>query len=106
MISRLLSEGKMAVTMGIRMPKVPQLVPEAKASRQATIKMTAGSMLYRLADAPHITSWTYSAAPRPLVMLFRLTAMVRMMMGGTMALKPLGTQAMASLKVMTRRATR
>ena len=26
-------------------------------------------------------------------------------MGGTMAMKPLGTQAMASLKVMTRRAT-
>ena len=45
MMSSLLSPGKTAVTMGIRMPKVPQLVPVAKASTQATRKMTAGSML-------------------------------------------------------------
>ena len=37
--------GKMAVTMGIRMPNVPQDVPEAKASTHATRKMTAGSIL-------------------------------------------------------------
>ena len=45
MMSRLLSAGKTAVTIGIRMPNVPQLVPEAKARMQATTKMTAGSML-------------------------------------------------------------
>ena len=44
MISSSLEAGKMAVTMGIRMPKVPQEVPEAKARTQATTKMTAGSM--------------------------------------------------------------
>ena len=48
---------------------------------------------------------TNTSAPSRLVMFFRLTARVRMVMGGTMAMKPLGTQAMASLKVSTRRAT-
>ena len=103
-ISRLLEAGKIAVTMGMRMPKVPQEVPEAKARMQATTKMTAGSMLYRLWEAPIIRSWTNTSAPRVLVMVFRDTAMVRMMMGGTIATKPLGTQAMASLKLRTRRA--
>ena len=45
MVSRALPGSKTETTMGIRMPKVPQLVPEAKASRQATMKITAGSRL-------------------------------------------------------------
>ena len=45
------------------------------------------------------------SAPRLPTMFFRATARVRMMMGGTMATKPLGTQAMASLKDIRRRAT-
>ena len=40
-----LSVGKTAVTTGIRMPNVPQDVPEAKARTQATRKMTAGRRL-------------------------------------------------------------
>ena len=55
--------------------------------------------------APRMTPSTNTSAPRALVMLLRLTARVRMVMGGTMAMKPLGTQAMASLKVSARRAT-
>ena len=39
------------------------------------------------------------------VITFRETARVRIRLGEIMALKPLGMQAMASLKVMTRRAT-
>ena len=42
---------KMGSTMGMRMPKVPQLVPVAKASRQATTKMIAGSSMKRPSDA-------------------------------------------------------
>ena len=106
MISSSLEAGKMAVTIGIRMPKVPQEVPEAKASTQATAKITAGSMAYRAAAAPSIRSWTYTLAPREVMVAFRETARVRIRMGEIMALKPLGTQAMASLKVTTRRATR
>ena len=45
-------------------------------------------------------------APREVMVAFRETARVRIRMGEIMALKPLGMQAMASLKVMTRRATR
>ena len=54
MISSVLSAGKTAVTIGIRMPNVPQLVPEAKARMQATTKITAGSMLYSHSDAANI----------------------------------------------------
>ena len=43
MMRSMLSVGKTAVTTGIRMPNVPHDVPDAKASTQATIKMTAGS---------------------------------------------------------------
>ena len=85
------------------MPKVPQEVPEAKARITATTKITAGSMLYRPVAAPSMTLCTKSAAPSIPVMLFRETARVRMVMAGTMEMKPLGTHSMAALKVMTRR---
>ena len=42
------------VTIGIRIPKVPQLVPEAKAKKHATRKMIAGSILVSPVDAPCI----------------------------------------------------
>ena len=45
MMSRVLSAGKTLVTMGSRMPKVPQEVPVEKARPQATRKMMAGSSL-------------------------------------------------------------
>ena len=48
----------MGRTMGIRIPKVPQLVPVAKASRHATMKMIAGSMLNRPAEAAFMTPST------------------------------------------------
>ena len=57
-ISSSLEAGKIAVTMGMRMPKVPHEVPEAKASTQATRKITAGSMEYSAEAAPSIRSWT------------------------------------------------
>ena len=44
-ISSSLEVGKIAVVMGMRMPNVPQEVPDAKARMQATTKMTAGSRL-------------------------------------------------------------
>ena len=49
---------KIGRTMGMRMLKVPQLVPVAKASRQATTKMMAGSILNRPAEAAFITPST------------------------------------------------
>ena len=58
MMSSSLEAGKIAVTMGIRMPKVPQEVPEAKARIQATTKITAGSIEYSVAAAPSMRSWT------------------------------------------------
>ena len=86
------------ITMGIRMPKVPQLVPEANARKQATRKMMAGSILVSPALAPCISPATYTSAPKSPVMVLRVTAKVRISMAGTMALKPCVRQFIASLK--------
>ena len=99
-------EAKMAVTMGMRMPKVPQLVPVEKARKTATRKIMAGSMEKRLSAAPPTTPATNTSAPRAPVMDLRVSAKVRMSRAGTMAMKPLVMQSMASLNVTTRRAMR
>ena len=52
MMSSSLEAGKIAVTMGIRMPKVPQEVPVAKARNTATRKMMTGSMYCSAAAEP------------------------------------------------------
>ena len=46
--ARGLSMGKTFWTMGMSMPKVPQLVPVAKASRQPMMKTMAGRKLWKL----------------------------------------------------------
>ena len=96
----------MGSTMGMRMPKVPQLVPVAKAKPPPTRKMMAGSMLYRPAAAPSMQPETNSAAPSALVMLLSVSAKVRMMMAGTMASKPGTMDFIASLNEITRRRIR
>ena len=101
--SRGLVSGKILVTMGIRMPKVPQEVPVAKLRAQATRKMTAGRKANRPAAAYSITPATKYLAPSRPVMFFRPVARVRIRIGGTMAMKPWGTHCMASLKLSTRR---
>ena len=94
---------KASTTMGIRMPKVPQLVPVAKARPQPTRKITAGS---RLTIAPVLwrtRASTNTSAPRLSVMAFRVQAKVRIRMAGTIALKPSGRHSMQALKFSTRR---
>ena len=90
-------------TMGIRIPKVPQEVPVAKASRQPTRKIMAGRKFSRPLAWLYTRSATYTSAPRLSVMAFKVQAKVRIRMAGTMALKPSGIQAMQSWKSRTRR---
>ena len=83
------------------MPKVPQLVPVAKASRQPmTNTMRRQQHLHTAAALLQTKSRTKYLAPRESVMAFRLQAKVRIMMAGTMALKPSGMQSIMSWKVM------
>ena len=103
MMPRGLSRGKTFCTMGIRMPKVPQLVPVAKARPQPMRNTMAGRKFCRLSALLYTKSRTKYLAPRESVMDFRDQAKVRMRMAGTMALKPSGTQDIISLKDMDRR---
>ena len=89
-------------TMGIRIPKVPQLVPVAKASRQPTTKTITGSTICS-PEAERTKSRTKNLAPKESVMPLRDQAKVRIKMAGTMALKPSGMQPIISLKDMDRR---
>ena len=96
----------MLVTIGIKIPKVPHDVPVEKESTQATRKIIAGRKLARPAAAEFIRPSTYSAAPKSPVIFLRAVAKVRIKIAGTIALKPFGIQAIASLNVITRLATR
>ena len=94
-----------STTIGIRIPKVPQEVPVANASRHPTTKIIAGSR-FTIPDAlPLIRAATNSAAPRLSVMDFRVHAKVRIMIAGTIALKPSGIQSIHSLNPSTLRLT-
>ena len=104
MNSRLLSAGKMLVTMGIRIPKVPHEVPVANASPQATKEddsrqeqaQPARSAFHQLPDK--------SGGIRRLVMFLSAVANVGMRIAGTMAIKPFGMHSIASRKFRRRRA--
>ena len=104
MNSGLVGSWKTVVTMGMRIPKVPQDVPVANAMKTATTKMMAGSRDCRPAATPFMAPSTKAEALRissPVVRFFREVARVRMMIGAIMAMKPSGTLFMASLNVMS-----
>ena len=92
-----------ATTMGIRIPKVPQEVPVAKARQHPTRKTMAGRKFIRLLALDCTRSATNTSAPRLSVMAFSVQAKVRIRIAGTMALKPSGIQLMHSLNLVTRR---
>ena len=92
-----------ATTIGIRIPKVPQDVPVAKARKHPIKKIIAGSRLIKLPATDFTAFATNSAAPRLSVIAFRVHAKVRIRIAGTMALKPSGIHAIQSLKDITLR---
>ena len=93
MINSSLVGSKIAATMGIKIPKVPQDVPVANASTQATTKIIAGRKLARPAAAESIRLPTNTSAPNMPVIFFKEVARVRIKMAGTIAMKPFGRPA-------------
>ena len=76
-------------TIGINIPKVPQLVPVAKARKIATTNITAGRKLSRLPAAFSISPPTnWAEANRSLVIFLRLVAMVRIRIADVIDEKP------------------
>ena len=82
-----LPTGKIAKTIGIKIPNVPQDVPVANAIPQATRKIIAGNRLCSTVAEPPTSSATYTSAPKSPVTPERVHAKVRIKMGETMALK-------------------
>ena len=77
-----------AVTIGMRIPNVPQDVPVANARTQATRNIIAGRNEPRASACPLMRSPTKYLAPRIEVMFLRAVAKVRMSIAGTIAIKP------------------
>ena len=89
--------------MGIRIPKVPQEVPVAKARKQPTRKMMAGRKFMKEPAVCSTAAATNSLAPRLSVMAFKVHAKVRIKIAGTIALKPEGRHSIHSEKLKTLR---
>ncbi len=89
--------------MGIRIIKVPQLVPEANAKKTEIRKMMTGRNICREAAEASTTSWMKGAAPSRPVMPDRFQERMRMIMGAHMVRKPAGMPPMKVLKSSTPR---
>ena len=90
-------------TIGIKIPKVPQLVPVENARNTATKNMIAGRNIFN-APAEFATIFsTKTLAPNKPVIPDKVHANVRIRIGATIALKPSGIQFVNSLKVITPR---
>ena len=82
-----LPTGNIFVTMGMRIPNVPQLVPVAKEIAQATRKMIAGRNLSSPEASARADLTNVLESRRPVIFLSEV-AIVRMRMAGTIAIKP------------------
>jgi len=90
------------VTIGMRIPNVPQDVPVENARKLATMNIIAGRNAPRLPAEPFIASSKNPAAlSSPVVIFLSAVANVRIVIAGTIALNPLGMQFIASLKEIT-----
>ena len=94
-----------ATTIGIKIPNVPQDVPVANARKQPMMNTIAGRNAIRLPANPFTAISTYSFAPRLSVIDFNDQANVKIIIAGTIALKPSGIQLIQSENVNTLRAT-
>ena len=78
---------KTFTTIGIRIPKVPQEVPVAKARKPSDQEYIAGRKFIRLPAADSVAICTKSAAPRLSVMDFKVQAKVRIRIARNHGLK-------------------
>ena len=103
MISLLVLPANTLSTIGIRIPNVPQEVPVANESPTAIRKTIAGRKFCK----PEAELWIKSAintlAPIESVMIFRVQAQTKIIIAGTIALKPSGIESRHALKLKTLR---
>ena len=83
------------------MPNVPQDVPVENARKQATRKMMAGKNALKPAALPSTKEEIKILAPKESVIPFSVQAQIRIIMAGTIALKPSGTDSIHCLKEIT-----
>ena len=95
------SSGNAFRQIGIRIPKVPQEVPVANARPTAITNTIAGRKFCRDCALPDTRSATYVSAPRDSVTDFSVHARTRIMIAGTIALKPSVRLSMHSLNLRT-----
>ena len=88
-------------TIGIRIPKVPQEVPVAKARKHPIRNTIAGRKFIRLPAADSVAICTKSAAPRLSVIAFKVQAKVRIRIAGTIALNPSGIHSIQERNTRT-----
>ena len=93
-----LPTGKIARTIGIRIPNVPQEVPVAKDIPQAARNIIAGKKVFQPSALARAAFTKVSDSKRPVIFLSDV-ANVKIKIAGTIALKPLGIQAIACLNV-------
>ena len=92
-----------ATTIGIRMPNVPHEVPVEKARPIPIKKIIAGIKFINPTALPETSPATKSFAPSVSVTPFRLQAKTRIMIAGTIALKPSGKLSKHLRSFKTRR---
>ena len=106
MIFNWVPAGKIAIQIGIKIPKVPHEVPVANARQHAITKIIAGRKSWKPEAELPTTPFTNSFAPRLSVIPFKVHARERIKIAGTIALKPSGIQTIASVKETSRRKTK
>ena len=97
-VPKALDTGNIASTIGIRIPKVPQLVPVANERKQATRNTRAGKSFCN-EPAPSTKLATNTSAPKMPVTFLREVANVKIKIAGSIALKPSGILSIHSLIV-------
>ena len=86
--------------IGIKIPKVPQDVPVAKARNTPIRNTIAGRKAWKLPAELSTRAATNSFAPRESVIAFRLQAKVKIKIAGTIDLNPSGIESMISVNLM------
>ena len=91
--------GNTAHTIGNKIPKVPQDVPVENAKPIAITNTIAGNNHVSPAALALTNSATNTLAPKSMVMPLKVHAKVRIIMAGTIALKPSVKESVNSLNV-------
>ena len=95
--------GKIPRVIGMRIPKVPQLVPVAKARKHPMRNTIAGRNAWKFCADPFTTVSTKTLDPRLSDMALRDQANVRISMADTIDSNPFGTHSIISEKLIVPR---